>query len=925
MTGSDDLERLFFLLLEIDADQRSAILAQESVSPEMRRKLEQMLALDQAHTDGALKQPLNPALRPEFQPGERFDGFEVIEHIAGGGMGDVYLARQTNPSREVALKVIRQGMATESLLARFKLELQALARMDHSSVARVYGAGVTPRGRPYFTMEFVRGEPITEYCDEQGLGTRDRVKVFLQVCDGVQHAHQNAILHRDLKPSNVLVTRQDGEALPKIIDFGVAKATEGDLSDSAFQTEHGMLIGTPEYMSPEQANMAGGSVDTRSDVYSLGVILYELLCGLLPFSPEELRTSGYDSIQRIIREKVPARPSTQVGSYASGKLPDVGKTALKRELSGDLDWIVMKALEKEPGRRYGSPSDLAADLRRYLANEPVMAGPPGAGYRVRKFIRRHTLSVSLAGAGIVILVVFAGTMTFQAQRIATERDRADEAAAVARDQAETAQRVSELMVELFASSDPAVARGTEPTVRELLDAGAERVLNDLGDEPVVQARLLATIGDSYRALGLWEKSTSTLETALDITVATFGEESIETANAKTLLAYPLIHQASFERAERICREALATMRRLLPEDDPAIAVPIRRLAFSTIRAQRDVGPMVPLLQEALAVQRKAYGDAHLDLAGTLDLLGMVQASLNNVGEAEAAYLEAAEMLDELVGGLHPRAGYVLTHYLSLLLKLGRFEEALEPARENLALMLDLYGPRHPEVAYAKIMLSQILWRNGQVEEATVAGRESMELMREFTGPDDMEYANSAIAYATALVAAGRLEQAARMYVEAEQIVRTNLDERHPFLRRTLRERAEIAHHAGDSELAEALLLEALEKHDVQPPDSGGDAADRAFLAMVYMDQDRLEGACSLAQASSSGFEQIGVENGRGYIHLARAVLGRCLALDGDLERAGPLLRESLMGLEAWYVDGHPTLEAGRRYARVLDRESKSSF
>jgi non-specific serine/threonine protein kinase/serine/threonine-protein kinase len=297
-------------------------------------------------------------------------------------MGEVWLAEQTEPvTRRVALKVIKQGMDTKQVVARFEAERQALAMMDHPAVAKVFDAGATPEGRPYFAMEYVKGVPITTHCDRHRLSNAERLKLFMQVCEGVQHAHQKAIIHRDLKPSNVLVSIQDGKAVPKIIDFGVAKATAQRLTEKTVFTQLGVLIGTPEYMSPEQAEMTEQDVDTRTDVYSLGVMLYELLVGALPFDPKELRSGGYDGIRRKIREEDPPRPSTRLStlgdrSAESAKCRQVDLPSLQRQLRGDLDWITMKALEKDRTRRYGSPMELAADVERHLEHRPVLASPP---------------------------------------------------------------------------------------------------------------------------------------------------------------------------------------------------------------------------------------------------------------------------------------------------------------------------------------------------------------------------------------------------------------------------------------------------------------------------------------------------------------------------------------------------------------------
>src|SRR5512136_3178105 len=336
--------------------------------------------------------------------------YHLLQKIGEGGMGEVWVAEQQKPiHRRVALKLIKAGMDTRQVIARFESERQALAVMDHPAIAKVFEAGETDQGRPYFVMEYVQGIPITVYCDQNRLTTKERLELFRHICEGVQHAHQKAIIHRDLKPSNILVTIQDGVPVPKIIDFGVAKATARSLTERTMYTELGVLIGTPEYMSPEQAEMSGQNVDTRTDVYSLGAILYELLVGALPFDPKDLRRAGFDEIRRRIREEDPPKPSTKLSTMGDASTAQAHnrrteRPALIRQIRGDLDWITMKALEKDRTRRYGSPSDMAADIERYLHHQPIIARPPSTAYKVQKFVRRHRVGVGVAATLAVLLV-----------------------------------------------------------------------------------------------------------------------------------------------------------------------------------------------------------------------------------------------------------------------------------------------------------------------------------------------------------------------------------------------------------------------------------------------------------------------------------------------------------------------------------------
>jgi len=377
-------------------------------------------------------------------PGTIIGPYKLLEKIGEGGMAYVYMAEQERPlRRRVALKIIKLGMDTKQVIARFEVERQALAVMDHPNIAKVFDAGATETGRPYFVMELVKGVSITEYCDKNKLSTPERLDLFIQVCNAVQHAHQKGIIHRDIKPSNVMVTLHDGKPVPKVIDFGIAKATIQRLTEKTLFTKYAQMIGTPEYMSPEQAEMSGLDIDTRADIYSLGVLLYELLTGTTPFDAEDLRSKGYGEMQRIIRETEPLKPSTKLSTMGDALtgVAEHRKTnpdLLAKLVRGDLDWIVMKTLEKDRTRRYETVSSLAADVKRHLNEEPVEAGPPGATYRIGKFIRKHRRTVAavlVIAATLIIGLIISTTLYFIA-------DHARNQEAIARAAAEHAEKTA---------------------------------------------------------------------------------------------------------------------------------------------------------------------------------------------------------------------------------------------------------------------------------------------------------------------------------------------------------------------------------------------------------------------------------------------------------------------------------------------------
>ena len=380
-------------------------------------------------------------------PGTVIDKYKLLEQIGEGGMAVVYMAEQAEPiRRKVALKIIKLGMDTKSVIARFEAERQALAMMDHPNIAKVLDAGATETGRPYFVMELVTGVSITEYCDKNNISTKDRLELFIHVCNAVQHAHQKGIIHRDIKPTNVMVTQHEGTPVPKVIDFGIAKATKQRLTEKTLFTRYAHIIGTPAYMSPEQAEMSDMDIDTRSDIYSLGVLLYELLTGTTPFSEEELRKAGYIEMQRVIREEEPPKPSTKLSTLGE-TLTDIAKyrcsspDMLRKLIRGDLDWIVMKSLEKKPNHRYETANELVMDIKRHLDDEPVLAGPPGVGYRLRKFVRRNRVAVMTGLLMVVGLLIVAVLSALYA--VETEKARQETSALLAGSYVDRAQALCE--------------------------------------------------------------------------------------------------------------------------------------------------------------------------------------------------------------------------------------------------------------------------------------------------------------------------------------------------------------------------------------------------------------------------------------------------------------------------------------------------
>ena len=517
-------DSIFWAALEIAApDHRDRYLDVACAdNPKLRAQIDELLAA-YPKVERFLEQPAiaaNPILAPPIaeQPGTVIGSYKLLEQIGEGGFGVVFLAEQERPvRRRVALKVIKPGMDTREVIARFEAERQALAMMDHPNIAKVHDAGATENGRPYFVMELVQGVPITEYCDQCNLTTNERLELFVAVCQAVQHAHQKGIIHRDIKPTNVLVAMQDGRPAPKIIDFGVAKAINQQLTEHTLMTAFAQMVGTPLYMSPEQAELSPLGVDTRSDIYSLGVLLYELLVGTTPFDKDRLHAATFDEFRRIIREEEPPRPSARLSTLSAELATTVAvrhRTDVRRlehTVRGELDWVVMKCLEKDRNRRYDSAGSLARDVERYLHDEPVQACPPSTSYRFRKFARRNKTLLAAGGAIAAALVTGLGLSTWMyfRERAAVQVAKANEVRATT--ESARAKAVSGLLQEMLGSADAEHAKGSQYTVRELLDNFSAGLGNQLAGQPEVEADIHAIIGRAYRSLRLPDRRNPTLK------------------------------------------------------------------------------------------------------------------------------------------------------------------------------------------------------------------------------------------------------------------------------------------------------------------------------------------------------------------------------------------------------------------------------
>ncbi len=641
--------------------------------------------------------------------------YRLLQLLGEGGMGEVWLAEQKTPiHRTVALKLIKAGMDTKAVVARFESERQALALMDHPNIARVFDAGSTAEGRPYFVMEYVPGLPITEYCDKHRLTIKERLELFMQVCDGVQHAHQKAIIHRDLKPSNVLVVEQNNKAVPKIIDFGLAKATAQRLTEKTLFTELGVMMGTPEYMSPEQADQREQNIDTRTDVYSLGVILYQLLVGALPFDAKALRAAGFEEILRKIREEEPPKPSTKIRSLGEASAASAEKRkeeprSFAQHLRGELDWITMKALEKDRVRRYGTASELSADISRYLRNEPVLAGPATASYRVKKYALRHRIALGAAVGLLLLLAGFTVTQAVELRKIKQERNRADS-------ERDRATYITKFMTKMFKVSDPSEARGNSITAREILDKASKEVDTGLAKDPETQAQMMNVMGDVYENLGLYPRAESLQQRSLEIRKRVLGPEHPDTLESMVSLGVVLGDEDRYADAEKLDRETLDIQRRLLGREHRNTLITMTNLA-STLSDEGHNADAEKLDRETLNIQSRVLGPEDLDTLNSMSSLAGILGREGQYAEAEKLYRETLDIERRVLGTEHPDTLNSMNSLADVLSHEAKYDEAEKLDRETLNIQRRVLGAEHPETAMSTYNFGCIVALRGRRDEA----------------------------------------------------------------------------------------------------------------------------------------------------------------------------------------------------------------
>ncbi|MBY0313708.1 MAG: protein kinase [Phycisphaerales bacterium] len=762
---------------------------------------EQSTADVSADADGSAR---TQALSNPNRLGSTIGVYKLLERLGEGGFGEVYAAEQSEPiRRRVAVKIIKPGMDSRAVVARFEAERQALALMDHPNIAKVLDAGTTRAGRPYFVMELVRGVPITTYCEENRLSPRERIELMIPVCQAIQHAHQKGIIHRDIKPGNVLVTITDGKAVPKVIDFGIAKAIAGasTLTDKTIYTAFRQFIGTPAYMSPEQILQSGVDVDTRSDVYALGVMMYELLSGSLPFDTESLLKEGLERMQQVVREQDPPKPSTRVLTMDAGKRTSVAAARrlqpdkLGGSLRGEVDWMVMKAVEKDRNRRYQSPTEFAEDLRRYLDGDAVKASPPSGWYRARKFVRRHRVAVALAGVAVVgLLATVVGTniglrreaaqraVAVENERIAKQNEaRANDETSKAQKSAERAQAAMNFLPSVLIGADPTRNEGRKDvTVGEMLDravAAADKGTTLSGQplDPDVEATARLSVAVAYYGIGRYAEGLAQARRSLAIAERVYGAESPEIleclgwvgtglwytgggveleamsrrqlaiieksglrnttdhAQALNLLSLSLHGRGMNAEALAVDIERLGVSEKIVPPNRFQIASSLHEIALNMNGLGR-AAEALPYITRSVAEYEKL--NQEIDVSRPLTTLGVTLTELGRLEEAEASCRRSMEISDRLRGKDHPYPKYERNMLARVLIKRGKFAEA----QEILDTADKLAGQRGPNgITQAAWLRAMLLRAQGQPEQASKiyemmrAGKSLDELVKDVRG------------------------------------------------------------------------------------------------------------------------------------------------------------------------------------------------
>jgi serine/threonine protein kinase/tetratricopeptide (TPR) repeat protein len=802
-------------------------------------------ALEPPAGENQVEQPVSLDTLAE-KPGGRIDKYKLLRILGEGGMGIVYLAQQEEPvRREVALKVIKPGMDSKRVIARFEAEKQALALMQHPHIAGVYDAGLTLIGRPYFVMEYVKGIPITDFCDQHKLTIKERLELFMQVCQAVQHAHQKGIIHRDIKPSNILVLMENDRAIPKIIDFGVVKATGKPLTERTLQTEDSQLLGTPEYMSPEQADMASEDsedIDTRSDIYSLGVLLYVLLTGVLPYESETLREGGIEKIRRTICETDPKTPSTRLISLGeeAAKVAEMRSTeirALTKHLRNELEWIPLKAMRKERSERYRSVSELANDVENYFRGTPLLAGPPSNVYRLKKFVRRHQAFVT--GLAAVFIVFMVGVVGITIFAIEAEQRRAE------------AQAVSDfLRTSVITSLSTYHASGREITNRFILDTASESLDEKLAGMPLAEASIRQTLAVSYWSLGMYEQAERHLRGALEIRQDELGPKHPDTLesmkdlgwtifyqsryneaeqflakavqgmklvvdedhwnqlSAKAMLAVVYYMQGRFSRGEKLHSEVVETVCRVLGEEHKYSPIFMNGLGWG-YRLQGRYKEAEDLFTRGLEISRRVRGEQDWETLQLMHNLGELRWDQGQYDEAEYFLVKVLKNRRKTLGEEHYDTLWTMISLGWLYYSQERYDEAESLFSKAAETGQAALGDSHICSLHSKAGLGALYTSQGRYDEAEPLLEEVLVTMRRALGEESWITLNGMNVMAKLYTVQNRNDEAELLFMEALESRRRVMGNDHPHTLESMHEIAVLYKKQAQFGKAEQLLIETI--------------------------------------------------------------------------------------------------------------------
>jgi serine/threonine protein kinase/tetratricopeptide (TPR) repeat protein len=792
-------------------EQWSAFLDQAcagdaSLRAEVQRLLRAHVALGSFHE--APGSPLVETVEYPLteHPGGLVGPYRLLQQIGEGGMGVVFLAEQEEPvRRRVALKIIKPGLDTGTVLARFEVERQALALMDHPNIAKVLDAGATEDGRPFFVMELVRGGPITDFCDQNQLPPEARLKLFIDVCRAIQHAHHKGLIHRDIKPSNVLVTLCDSGPVVKVIDFGVAKATVQKLTERTLFTAYGQMIGTPVYMSPEQAASSGLDIDTRSDVYALGVLLYELLTGTTPLEDDRLREAGHGELLRLIREEEAPRPSTRLSSLGDAAAVLAGNRGLDARrlaqlLAGDLDWIVMKALEKDRNRRYDAPGGFAEDVGRYLRGEAVLARPPSLVYKVKKFVLRNRRGVLTAAAVAAALLGGTAAATWQAVQATRAKQEALAALAAEKEAKESAQAEeakARVMLEFFEDKVLAAARpagwegglGREVTLAQAVEAALPFVESRFRNQPLLEARLRLSLGTSFLYQGEARKAAEQYETARTLYARHLGPEHPDTLASMNLLGSSYAALGRHADAVRLREQTLSLRTATLGADHPDTLVSMNNLANSYEVLGRPADAL-GLRQQTLALRQAKLGPDHPDTILSMHNLASGYAALGRHAEAAPLHERTLGLLKAKFGPDHPFTLRCRNNLAYSYAALGRRADAADLFQETLALMTAKLGPEHPDTLASMNNLANAYGALGRHANAVELQERALALRQAKLGPEHPDTITTMHNLANSYEILGRPADGLRLREQALPLMRARFSSDHPYTLINLRALAE---------------------------------------------------------------------------------------------------------------------------------------